>query len=367
MSNLLPDEALYSLLCKYLLNEADDVSRQWVDAWRKEAPANEEALSAIRRMLEVRHPVAAYPGLSTDESWERLKAVISGGGRGVEEERERSAAEEDGRLVGEKRERSAGKEPERLVKSEHGFSAKEEQPVKPEKSVIQLRRNYRWLTIAAVLVLALGLTWVLLPVKQAPQVFAGAQRATLPDGSSVQLFDGAEMKLAAGFGKKERRVEFSGKGAFDIQPDAGAPFVILLGRTEIKVLGTRFTVSYAEGKLLVHVTGGKIQVNGETSVVLTKGMLLRRNDAKEPFTVAEHIPDLDKKQLVFRNVPLENVIRSVEAVYDVQVEVQDSALLHRGITSNFERETIDNVMAAIAFITNTSVEKTGERRYTLRP
>ncbi|MGN6507869.1 MAG: FecR family protein [Chitinophaga sp.] len=357
MSNLLPDEALYSLLCKYLLNEADDVSRQWVDAWRKEAPANEEALSAIRRMLEVPHPVAAYPGLSTDESWERLKAAISGGDGEKESERlakgehRRPAAEE--RLVKEKREPSAEEERKRSAKT--------------EPAVISVHRNYRWLKIAAALVLALGLTWLLLPVKRTPQVFAGAQHATLPDGSSVQLFDGAEMKLAAGFGKKERRVEFSGKGAFDIQPDAGAPFVILLGHTEIKVLGTRFTVSYAAGKLLVHVASGKIQVNGGKSVVLTEGMMLRRDDAKEPFTVAEHIPDLDKKQLVFRNVPLENVIRSVEAVYDVRIEAQDSTLLQRGITSNFENETVDNVMAAIAFMTNTSVEKTGERQYTLRP
>jgi hypothetical protein len=57
----------------------------------------------------------------------------------------------------------------------------------------------------------------------------------------------------------------------------------------------------------------------------------------------------------------------VEAVYDVRIEAQDSTLLQRGITSNFENETVDNVMAAIAFMTNTSVEKTGERQYTLRP
>ena len=390
MSNLLPDEALYSLLCKYLLNEADSLSRQWVDAWRKEAPANEEALSAIRRMLEVPHPVAAYPGLTTDESWERLKAAISGGGRGAGEEHKWSVKGRQGPSASEEREPllKAGEEPlaseehERLVKGEQGTSAKEEreQLVKEkqesseereryvkEEMVIPLRRNYRWLKIAAVLVLALGLTWLLLPVKQTPKVFAGAQRAILPDGSNVQLFDGAELELANTFGKKDRRVEFSGKGTFDIQPDAGMPFVILLGRTEIKVLGTRFTVNYAAGKLLVHVASGKIQVNGEKSVVLTEGMMLRRNDAKEPFTLAEHIPDLDKKQLVFRDVTLENVIRSVEAVYDVRVEVQDSALLQRGITSNFENETIGNVMASIAFITNTSVEKTGERQYTLLP
>ncbi|MBO9154599.1 FecR domain-containing protein [Chitinophaga sp. GCM10012297] len=324
MNNLQPDEALYSLLCKYLLNEADQASRQWVDAWRKETPANEEVLAAIRRMLEVPLPAAAYPGLSTDASWQRLKASIGA----------------------------------------------HEQPVE-ETIVTPMRRNYLWLKIAAVLVLALGLTWVLMPGKQPqPQVFANAQHAALPDGSKVRLFDGAKMKLESGFGKKERRVAFTGKGEFDVSPDPDAPFVILLGRTEIKVLGTRFTVNYSAGKLVVHVSSGKIQVNdpdGNKSVVLTQGMLLRRNETQEPFTVAEHIPDLEKKQLVFRDVPLKNVILSIETMYDVRIDVQDAALLRKGITSNFENETIDNVMASVAFITNTTVEKTGERQFTLRP
>lgn len=325
MSNLQPDEALYSLLCKYLLDEADVATRQWVDAWRSEAPANEEVLAAIRKMLEVPLPVAAYPGLSTDASWERLRAGI-------------------------------------------GYHEEHEQPA----VVVPMRRSYRWLGIAAaMLVLALGLTWVLLPSKGPDeQVFAGGQQAALPDGSKVQLFPGAEMKMESGFGKNERRVAFTGKGQFDISPDPDAPFVILLGRTEIKVLGTRFTVDYKAGNLVIHVSSGKIQVNdpdSRESVVLTQGMLLRRGEAKEPFTVAAHIPDLEMKRLVFRDVPLEDVIRSIEAMYDVRVEVKDTSLLRRSITSNFENETIDDVMAAIAFITNTSVEKTGAQQFTLQP
>ncbi|RPD39246.1 FecR family protein [Chitinophaga barathri] len=327
MSNLQPDEALYSLLCKYLLNEADNAERQWVGAWLKEVPANEDVLAAIRRMLEVPLPVAAYPGLSTDASWDRLKANITG----------------------------AGLEPVEMNTS---------------ATVVPIRRNYLWLKIAAVLVLALGLTWVLLPSKSnREQVFTGAQQAALPDGSKVRLFDDAEMKLENGFGKNERRVAFTGKGEFDISPNPDAPFVILLGRTEIKVLGTRFTVNYAAGNLVIHVSSGKIQVNDpdrQKSVVLTEGMLLRCNETKEPFTVAAHIPDLEKKRLVFRNVPLEDVILSIEAMYDVQVDVKDSAILRQSITSNFENETIDNVMASIAFITNTTVQKAGTQQFTLQ-
>jgi ferric-dicitrate binding protein FerR (iron transport regulator) len=177
MGILQPDEAIYSLLCKYLLNEADAVERQWVETWRKEDPANEEILSSIRRMLDALRPVG-----NTESSWQRLKTTI-----GVEGPR--------------------------------------------------VRKMHWGLKVAAVLVLALGVgLFFLKPGKE--QVFAGAQQAELKDGSRVSMESNAEMHLAKGFGKAERRVHFTGKAHFDIAQNAAHPFVIVLGHTEIKVLQT---------------------------------------------------------------------------------------------------------------------------------
>lgn len=312
MGILQPDEAIYSLLCKYLLNEADAVERQWVETWRKEDPANEASFASIRRMLEALSPVVNIPDLDTETSWQRLKATI-----GVETPR--------------------------------------------------VRKMHWALKVAAVLVVALGVAlFFILQPGQKEAVFAGAQKASLEDGTLVSMEADAEMHLEKGFGKGERRVKFSGKGHFDIAEHAEHPFIIVLGHIEIKVLGTRFMVDFKpqDSSLLVLVNSGKIMVTDldkKESVILTPGMLLRRDLQQAPFEVAENVQDLNRRELVFSNVPLRKVIQTIEVVYGVEVEVGDAALLEKVVTANFENESIDNVLETIAFITNTAVEKTGQR------
>ncbi len=320
MSNLQPDEALYSLLCKYLLNEADAVERQWVDAWRMEQPVNEGVLDGIRQVLEASAAAAVHPGIGTDASWERLKANITAG---------------------------------------------------EESHVVPIRRSFPWLRIAAVLLVALGAAFWLWPRQPQKEVtYAGGQQAVLEDGSRVALQSNADLKLAGGFGKKERRVRLTGKALFNVEQDPEAPFVVEVDQAEIKVLGTEFTVEYGpQTGLTVHVNSGKVLVTDRRhgdSAVLTPGMMLRREAQETDFSVAENIINLSSKQLVFRNVPLHKVLAAVEAVYDVDVNVADSALLQKEITANFENESIENVMAAISYMTNSQAEKTGQQQFSIK-
>jgi ferric-dicitrate binding protein FerR (iron transport regulator) len=343
MSNLQPEEALYSLLCKYLLNEADAVERKWVEAWRMEQPVNEKVLGAIRQVLDASAPAAGgYPGIDTESSWQRLQAGIAG-----KEQPPLHFA--------------AGDQPQAYAQAEEAESVK----------VVPLRRTFPWLRIAAILLIALGAAWWFRPgAAPEEQVFAGGQAALLEDGSKVDLQPDAALHLSSGFGRKERRVRFSGKAVFNVAQNAEAPFVVEMGQTEITVLGTEFSVEYGNNTgLTIHVSSGKILVADRQkgdSVVLTQGMLLRRNGKEAAFSVAENIPDLESRQLVFRNVPLHKVIAAVEAVYGIEVQVADTALLRQEITANFENEPIENVMATIAFMTNTQAEKTGQQQFSIK-
>ncbi|WP_343701130.1 FecR domain-containing protein [Chitinophaga sp.] len=351
MSNLQPDEALYSLLCKYLLNEADATERQWVEAWRMQQPVNEEVLNAVSRVLEASMQAAAHPARDTEASWQRLLKDI---GRGQAKERPESP---DG----------SRPQPEAAIIPMQG----REPEASAEAAVIPMRRRFTWPAAAAILVIALGLGYWLWPGPAAePQVFAGGQQAVLEDGSRVALEQNAALKVAESFGKKERRVQFSGKAVFNVAQNPGNPFVVELGQTEIKVLGTEFSVDYdGHAELTIHVSSGKILVTDRQqgdSVVLTQGMMLRREEQKAHFSVAENIPDLSGKQLVFHNVPLHKVLAAVEAVYNIQVSVADSTLLQKEVTANFENESVDNVMATIAYMTNSQAEKTGEQQFSIK-
>lgn len=347
---LQPDEALYSLLCKYLLNEADGVERRWVETWRTENTANEEVLSAIRSMLDAPAPAVTYPGLDTDSSWERLKRGITGAG---------SSAAEGG---GQGRDLPAHFTQDRAV---------EDTPAGRE-TVALPRSRYRWVQVAAAVLVLGGLgVWFSTRSGAEQVVFSGAQQAALEDGSKVMMEQGALMELSADFGEKERRVAFSGKAVFDIAQQAENPFVIVLGKTEIKVLGTRFTVDYQpeNNDLTVHVSNGRIMVinpaKGE-SVILSGGMLLKQDEPQQPFEVAAHVKDIAKRALVFRDVPLQEVLQTLKAVYGITVSVADTALLRKEVTANFEDEPIENIMETIAFMTDTRVDKNGQYDFSIR-
>lgn len=347
MSKLQPDEALYSLLCKYLLNEADAVERRWVETWQKEDVANVEVLSAIRKMLDVEAPVVAYPGLDTETSWERLKRQITGS--------DRSAAEQN-------------------AAAQHALdrdAAIIHPPLEPAIHPLP-RKRYPALRIAAAVAVLAGLAfWFSTQRGGAPVTFSGAQQATLEDGSQVIMEPDAQMTLSDDFGDKERRVVFSGKAVFDIKQDPQTPFVVMLGKTEIKVLGTRFMVDFhaEDNELTVFVSNGRVMVSdpekGER-VILSEGMILKRSEPQLPFEVAAHVKDIGKRSLVFRDVPLQDVLQTLKAVYGITVTVADTALLQKEVTTNFENEPIDNIMATIAFMTNTQVEKTGQQGFSIR-
>lgn len=393
MSKLQPDEALYSLLCKYLLNEADAVERRWVETWQKEDVANGEVLSAIRKMLDVEAPVVAYPGLDTETSWERLKRQITGADEAVvkqdkaaahspsvQNEAVRHAPHEPAMHRGSQQNEAAQHEPgihpaaERNAAAQHALdrdAAIIHPPLEPAIHPLP-RKRYPALRIAAAVAVLAGLAfWFSTQRGGAPVTFSGAQQAALEDGSQVIMEPDAQMTLSDDFGDKERRVVFSGKAVFDIKQDPQAPFVVMLGKTEIKVLGTRFMVDFHPdgNELTVFVSNGRIMVSDPEkaeSVVLSEGMILKRSEPQLPFEVAAHVKDIGKRSLVFRDVPLQDVLQTLKAVYGITVTVADTALLQKEVTTNFENEPIDNIMATIAFMTNTQVEKTGQQGFSIR-
>ncbi len=324
MSHLQPDEALYSLLCKYLLNEAEAPERAWVDAWRKDQPANEAALDAIRRLLEAPLPRDTFAGISTNNSWDRLRATITAG---------------------------PAQAPEAFT---------EEAPVVPLR-----RRNTWWMAAAATGIVAVAGFWGLKQLGGDKQSFAGGETAALHDGSRIELAGNGKLTVHEDFGDQERRVRVSGKASFDIAASAGKPFVVEAGGTEIKVLGTRFTVEL-DTSLFIRVESGKIQVTDPAlgkPVIMTPGMTLRREGTDGGFDITGGTPE----PMVFEDVPFGMVLETVQKAYDVKISVADPAMLEKRITTRFSGETIGEVMEALGFMVSASVETPKPGEYKLQP
>lgn len=330
MSTSYQDEALYTLLCKYLLEEADAEERAWVEAWKTESSGNAALLASLGKIIgAATSPLVVEHQQQTDASWAQLSGKI--------------AAQETVQAV-------------------------------PETKVYPMpeRRSFGWWKVAAVLIILLGAGWWWLGGNTAgQQLYTGPVAAMLEDGSRVQVDSLAAVSLSKDFGKKDRKVSLNGKAMFDVTKDEQRPFIVTAGSTEVRVLGTRFTIDYQpeQAGLMVHVSTGKVMVIDHAkgdSVVLTDGMLLKRAKEQEIFKVATHVADFDKKALVFHDAPLEEVLLTVCTVYNVRVSVADVTLLKTPVTATFTNEPIDNVLASLSFMTNSKWEKTGAQQYIVK-
>ncbi|RAJ75037.1 ferric-dicitrate binding protein FerR (iron transport regulator) [Chitinophaga dinghuensis] len=319
------DEALYTLLCKYLLDEADEEERAWVNSWLTDHEDNVQLLEALRKVLDTAAAQQYAIPANTDSSWNQLYSRMT----------------------------------------------TEEQP--DAEPILTPVRNFSWSTflkVAAVLLVLVGVGGWFLATRPAAR-YNGPVAATLEDGSKIELKgDASSLSVAKGFNDKNRKVVLKGSAVFDIAANATQPFIVSLGHTEVKVLGTRFTVNYEPNKsvLQVHVSSGKVMVidhSRSDSVILTEGMLLQQDAQKPDFRIAAHVLDPENKSLAFRNVPLEEVLQSVTAVYDVKVVVDNTSLLKLSIDSDLTGAPIDSVMETLARSINVQWEKTGDRQYRL--
>ncbi|UYQ92053.1 FecR domain-containing protein [Chitinophaga horti] len=312
MNELHPDEALYTLLCKYLLNEADGLERQWVDTWRADNAANEAVLEGVRKMLEAPAPVQTV--VNTEASWQRLLNTI--------------------------------------------------QPEGAKVVAMPGRKQRRWLPAAAVIlaIVAAGVgVWNLTSGPgEKTLVFNGVQEQVLPDGSKVRLDSASELRVAQDFGKKERRVYLKGKAFFDITADEQHPFEVQMNEDMmVRVLGTQFSIDFRENRPLdIHVTSGKIMVMNnkeQRSLVMTPGMLLRQPEPNRKPYIVDHVVDVEKLELSFEDAPLSDVIETVEAIYNVKFEVKDTGLLKTPITTNFNNRPIAEVVETLAYMNGISI------------
>ncbi|NLU92738.1 FecR domain-containing protein [Chitinophaga sp. Ak27] len=316
----MPDEALYTLLCKYLLHEADAEERAWVEAWVAEDPGNVALLDSLRKVLDTATSNERLVEANTNDAWLQLSGKI------------------------------------------------EEKPV---LIAVKPAARFTWLKIAAVLLIALGAGWWFLIGKRPQQVYAGPATATLADGSNIRLSAFSRLEVARGFNQRNRKVSLTGTATFDVSGSAENPFVITLGHTDVKVLGTHFMINYEPGTavLKVHVTTGKVMVidhDKADSVVLTDGMLLQKDSDRPAFRIAAHVTDMIKKSLSFRDTPLEEVLHTITEVYDIKVEVVNMDLLKLPVRADFTGESADDVIRSLALMLSADYEKINDRQYKLK-
>lgn len=178
-------------------------------------------------------------------------------------------------------------------------------------------------------------------------------QAILPDGSRVWV--GACTKLEyynPSIWRRERQVHLAGEAFFDVKKSRSDRFVVNSSQQKIEVLGTKFnvkanpdetfiTTTLLEGSILLHAPslpkeGIRMQPNQQFRLDIAAG----QQDLTNCENSGDFISWIDGA-LHFERATLEEIARTLERYYNVEIVITKEALKQEQFTCDFE--TSENI------------------------
>ncbi len=182
----------------------------------------------------------------------------------------------------------------------------------------------------------------------------GEQRqVALADGSKIQL--NTDTELAWRISESERRVELKkGEAFFDVAKDPRRPFVVRVGSSEVRVVGTQFSVREDHGRLEVVVKEGKVDVVPDstrirgaesTKVELTPGKHLTYDNSQDLVRIAVVEPERSLAwrtgAIDFDSVTLEEALIEVNRYASKPLVIEDDRLRTLRLSGRFRVGDVD--------------------------
>lgn len=156
-------------------------------------------------------------------------------------------------------------------------------------------RSRRWVIAAPAMAAAVAAAVFLAPLLQsAPTVVyrtapGETRTVALEDGSKLQINGGSTLSVKMERGRRLVHMD-QAEAVFDVAHDAGRPFLIDVGESQVRVVGTAFNIRRSAQDTEVSVLRGVVEVSDldqpARKVRLTVGQAVRRADADDRMTVA---------------------------------------------------------------------------------
>ena len=153
----------------------------------------------------------------------------------------------------------------------------------------------------------------------------GEYSITLSDGTIVYLNSESELRYPVNFVGRDRRVYLSGEAYFDVVQDEAHPFIVDMGNSSVRVLGTSFDVrAYAdEDEVLTTLVQGSVKFSaGMEFVTLEPGKqaVLGKSGSIETREVDTYLYTAWKEGVfAFKRQRLEEIMKVVARWYDVNI------------------------------------------------
>ncbi len=229
-----------------------------------------------------------------------------------------------------------------------------------EKQVRSRRILWQRLAAAAVFLLLVvgGYYFGPLEKEQMLSVQASKEAKTirLPDGSRVRLSPASSLTYPGHF-EKERRLTLKGEAFFEVAKSAESPFIVSGHWGEVRVLGTRFLyrTQLERGEEQVLLEEGRVSYrlqDGTSSFTLKAGEAVQYHLAQARVEKTTFNPnDLfwQTGRLVFRGVPLSEILDELEKIFEVQFDRSEieSLLACRQTLAFSDEPALEDVLKAL--------------------
>ena len=237
-----------------------------------------------------------------------------------------------------------------------------------EKELRELRRVrkkvYKWYGVAAAIVIFMSASSLFYfstedQVTGRQEAIQWVEKQTLrgqnmtirlSDGSKIRLNAESKIRFPNKFSAGKREVKLVGEGFFEVKKNPDLPFVVSTGEVQTTVLGTSFNVrSYVEESMVqIAVMSGKVAVSDENQKLILAPNQVATYDNHKNFVMEER--DIESLiawkdgGFIFDQKPLEEIVKELERMYDVDIRIDDPALKHIQITLKQRGESLTTVL-----------------------
>lgn len=169
-------------------------------------------------------------------------------------------------------------------------------------------------------------------------------RIILSDGTKIHLNSDSKLEYPTIFNDKERKVYLKGEAYFEVARDESKPFIVCVGSTEIKVLGTVFNINSRKPESIrtTLVTGSVSIKSAKTEEVQLKpGYTAIVNTVKGSL-------DIDDKDIqcyigwetgnyMFEETSLSDILNELAIWYDLSIDYQTKQADEETFTGSLSR------------------------------
>jgi ferric-dicitrate binding protein FerR (iron transport regulator) len=198
----------------------------------------------------------------------------------------------------------------------------------------------------------------------------GQTRISLEDGSIIHLNSNTILKYPRQFSGDKREVFIEGEAFLEVSKRDSLPFIVSTSDLKVRVLGTSFnvdaypddhttTVAVASGRVLVasndeeNVKPPMLLEKGEIGVlVFEKDSLFKANLANDNYLAWK------TRLLEFDNSKLEDVIKTLNKVYNTNILIDNELLGMCLLTAKFNNKSEDEIIDILANTYDLKIERT---------